>query len=268
MDLSIIIPTYKTMPYLIETIDSINRQNIEDFDIEIIVVLNGDKYPYYDLITSVKTHLKYKVIHTKTKGVSNARNIGIENSSGKYIMFIDDDDLLSDDYLSTLLNMATDESTIYSSNVKCFIDGTDEYFLDYIGQFIKNRSKQSDKVFNINTYSKLMSSVWCKLIPRQVIGDYRFNPKISISEDALFMFAISDRIKDVEIAENIFYCRRVRDNSALTQKKKNKTHFANYLKFVSLLTAVYISKINKYNFMFYINRVGASTKFLIKNIRA
>lgn len=111
-----------------------------------------------------------------------------------------------------------------------------------------------------------MSSSCFKLIPSKVVSTIRFNTDLSISEDALFMFEISKNIKDMQIFDNVFYYRRVRANSAMKMKKNRALHVKNYLKFVMRLTAAYFNDIFKLNVFFYLNRIMASTKFMLNNI--
>src|SRR5690606_25070912 len=136
VDLSIIIPTYKTGEYFKETIDSIRFQDFSGYDIEVIVVLNGEKEPYLNLLKDIKNDFSFKLIYTSLKGVSNARNIAITEAKGKYLLFLDDDDLLSEKYISTILSNAKNEDTVYVSNMLCFKDGVNEYYKDYVGEFI------------------------------------------------------------------------------------------------------------------------------------
>jgi len=268
MDLSIIIPTYKTGEYIKETIESIARQDLFGYEIEIIMILNGEKEPYFSLLNDINKPFPYKIIYTQVKGVSNARNIGIAEAKGRYLMFLDDDDLLSENYIGAILSNVKDENTVYISNVLCFKEGIKEYYKDYIGKFIDKHTNgnKNKKNFSISRYSKLMSSSCFKLIPKKIIDNTRFNTSLSISEDALFMFEISKNIKNIQICDSIFYYRRVRKNSALKIKKSSILHIRNYLKFVSSLTIVYLKNIFRLNFYFYLNRLMASTKFMFNNI--
>jgi len=268
MYLSIIIPTYKPGNYIKEAINSINNQRELGFEIELIIILNGERDPYFKLLESIDISYPSKIIYTDIKGVSNARNIGIKEAQGKYLLFLDDDDLLSDNYLRTILSNVKNEDTLYISNLLCFKDGKKEYHKDYIGKFIdKNTNRDKSKNnFSISRYSKLMSSSCFKLIPKKIIDNTRFNTNLSISEDALFMFEISKNIKNIQICDSIFYYRRVRKNSAMKIKKSSILHIRNYLKFVSSLTIVYLKNIFRLNFYFYLNRLMASTKFMFNNI--
>ncbi|MCD7951058.1 MAG: glycosyltransferase [Erysipelotrichaceae bacterium] len=93
---SIIVPVYQVEKYLNDCINSILNQSYKDY--EIILVDDGS----YDLspIICDQYQNKYsniKAIHKQNKGLSSARNIGLLNAKGDYILFIDSDDLWVDD---------------------------------------------------------------------------------------------------------------------------------------------------------------------------
>ena len=99
--ISVIVPVYKVEKYLSRCIDSILGQTYRKF--ELILVDDGspdqcgqicDQYLLQDK--------RVKVIHKKNGGLSSARNCGIENALGKYIVFIDSDDYVSISYLENL----------------------------------------------------------------------------------------------------------------------------------------------------------------------
>lgn len=106
--LSIIIAYYKTYDYVTKILDTLIPQLNKD--VEVILVDDGcnekrlDKYKEINII-----HLK------ENKGGASAMNVGIMNSKGKYIGFIDSDDMISDDYVDTLLNKINtcDADTIF-----------------------------------------------------------------------------------------------------------------------------------------------------------
>ena len=122
MKISIIIPTFRPGKYLIECVDSIEKQTLSKFIFEVIIVLNGDKDPFQKLIKNIieNSKISIKLIYTQIKGVSNARNVALDYINSEYVVFIDDDDLISKNYLEALLNKAT-EDNIVVSNVKTFI---------------------------------------------------------------------------------------------------------------------------------------------------
>ena len=96
--LSIIIPYYKTYELTNKLLYSLIAQ--DRGDIEIILIDDGCNEERFDEWTGFNN---IKIIHQKNGGVSNARNKGIELAQGKYIAFIDSDDMIMTDYVEQLL---------------------------------------------------------------------------------------------------------------------------------------------------------------------
>jgi len=93
---SVIIPCYNKGIYLDETINSVLRQTYTDF--EIIIVDDGSTDTFTKQFLSRLNHPKIKVFFRENEGVSQARNYAIKHSKGEYILPLDADDLISDDY--------------------------------------------------------------------------------------------------------------------------------------------------------------------------
>ena len=93
MKISVIVPVYNVEQYVGECIESILSQSF--YDIELILINDGSKDNSGSMCDEyAKKDNRIKVIHKKNEGVSIARNIGIKNASGKYIAFVDSDDLV------------------------------------------------------------------------------------------------------------------------------------------------------------------------------
>ena len=106
MKISVIVPTYKPQAYLWECLDSLVAQSLSKDDFEVVLVLNGCKEPWKgeieDYIEKSMRGMNVNFIQTDVPGVSNARNVALDNARGEYIAFIDDDDFISENYLETL----------------------------------------------------------------------------------------------------------------------------------------------------------------------
>ena len=105
MKISVIVPTYKPQTYLWECLDSIYNQTFPKTDYELVLVLNGCNEPYNTQIKewlSKHEDLQVQYFQIDEGGVSNARNIALNNAKGKYVTFIDDDDLISFSFLEEL----------------------------------------------------------------------------------------------------------------------------------------------------------------------
>ncbi|PZP50926.1 MAG: hypothetical protein DI598_04460 [Pseudopedobacter saltans] len=121
---SIVIPIYNASKFLSKCIDSVINQSYKDF--ELILVDDGSTDGSLEIIESYSKQDKRIIVCSQTnKGVSAARNFGIEHAIGKYILFIDADDWISMDYLSTFQSLLQlHEDVFIIQNVKC------EYALD------------------------------------------------------------------------------------------------------------------------------------------
>ena len=108
--LSIIIPTYNNADYIAETLLSLHK-DITD-EVEIILINDGSTDATDDKIQQfflAHPGHKIKYIHKENQGVATTRNVGLKHANGKYIGFVDGDDLVSTDYFSVLLPLLKDE---------------------------------------------------------------------------------------------------------------------------------------------------------------
>lgn len=259
MKVSIVIPTYKPGDYIRECLESLFHQDLSYDEYEIIIVLNGCCEPYLSNLHKIVKEadcVNVKVFQTDIPGVSNARNIGIDKATGQYILFVDDDDWVSKHYLTSLLSIVSPK-TIACSNVilKNSIGG--KAMPHFLSSAYK-RCKTYDKLTLFNSRS-FLSSVWCKLIPKDVIGDRRFDTKYKLGEDSLFMFVVSDRIKGITLSsENIVYYVRARENSV----SRRHYSFALRVKVAFSLTLSYfryfLKSPFKYDFLLFASRVFAT----------
>lgn len=269
MKISVIIPTYKPKEYLWECLQSLVKQTLAKEEFEVILVLNGCTQPWKEeienYIASKMKGVDINFIHTVQGGVSNARNIALENAKGEYITFIDDDDYVSPSYLQELLQKSS-EHVVCLSNVVSFIDGNKTGILDsvYNRIFRKNCSNLNVKLHDVRQY---LSCPVMKLIHRDMIGSIRFDVRFKNGEDTLFIFSISDKINKIDFtSENAIYYRRIRKDSATTSKRSSFSRLLNAIHLVNACTHVYLKGIFRYNFTFYLSRVLGILKPRFNNL--
>lgn len=95
--ISIIIPYYKGEDYIHETLKSVYDQTYQNF--EVIIVNDGSERSALDLIEKNIDFKNLKIIHQDNQGQSSARNNGVKSATGKYILFLDCDDLIDKKFL-------------------------------------------------------------------------------------------------------------------------------------------------------------------------
>lgn len=214
---SIIIPTYNLENYVQKCITSIQNQTYKDLDI--IFVDDGSTDHTKAIIEeATKNDLRIRLFDGQHKGVSNARNIGLDHAKGEYISFIDGDDFVSEQYINTLLEWMD------SSNADITIGGTIDVNENY--EPIKVSSGQVSSVENRNIFLKNIvlcqtytCVVWGKLYKKTVIGDIRFNTNIEIAEDFEFLYQVSKNIQKVYYNTMPLYNWLLREKSSLHTAK-------------------------------------------------
>lgn len=184
--LSIIIPAYNAEPYIEHLITRLKPQITDE--VEVLVIDDGSKFPYlspYDWV---------KVTRKENGGVSSARNKGLDIAKGEYIAFIDADDLVSENYVDTILGKIKAEHFDY-----CYLSW--KTFGGKWNYQVRLRSVE-DKFPPFNL------CVWNRIYKRSMIGDIRFNKNKKVAEDAQFIREVSeDGKKKAYIADYMYYYR-------------------------------------------------------------
>ena len=124
-------------------------------NVEVIVIDDHSDIPLE------KSWFKYIYLDNNSGGASIPRNIGLDNVKGKYIVFIDADDLVSDDYIETILDKTKEE--------------WDYCFISWQGKSNKVIIKRTPPTWNC--------CVWNCIYKRELIGNNRFDPKLKMAED-------------------------------------------------------------------------------------
>lgn len=224
---SIIMPVYNTSAYLKESIISVLAQNFTNF--ELIVVDDGSTDNSNIIVKnllSVDKRLVY--IHQNNQGLSSARNTGISMARGKYILFLDSDDYISPETLSTCLDLASkfqSELVVFSGTN--FSDGAlkeSQFNKPFLKQDIYQSIPGEDllaELFKAGSYSPsaCLYLASLDLIRRNslLFEEGYIHEDISFSTK-LYCYAIS-----AISTSNIFLNRRIHINS-ITGSPKTKEH--------------------------------------------
>ena len=104
-DLMIIVPVYNAEDYLKDCIDSLLTQNTK-YSYKIVFVDDGSTDRSNVILDDYVENEKVEIIHKQNSGIAGARNTALKNICGRYIMFVDSDDLLADNAVESLMNVA------------------------------------------------------------------------------------------------------------------------------------------------------------------
>ena len=199
--ISIIIPVYNKISYLEDTVRSVTGQSFSDF--ELLLIDDGSTDGSGDLCDKLaSSDARIKVFHTENRGVSAARNLGIEKSSGKYICFIDADDSIDRSFLEKLYDSAK------GSDLNLPVCG-------YAGICDRKRTLHDlkDQTYENELYrivrQDILCILWNKLFVREKIK-HLFDESISSCEDSLFcLYYYLDNDPRIIYINDILYEYRV-----------------------------------------------------------
>ncbi len=198
MILTIIIPAYNAEPYYHELLDRLAPQITKD--VEVLLIDDGSRQP-------VRTDHKWcTVIRQKNQGVSSARNVGIDKAKGDYISFIDSDDLVSEDFVSKIIEKTKEKPDIIEFSWKSLNDN----------MWRCDQKLHSDKDRLPNP------SVCTRVFKRSLIGDTRFNTRKDSTEDEDFSRKIGYRGNEDSIKVGIItdYMYFYRDDVPMSKTKR------------------------------------------------
>ena len=109
---SVIVPIYKTEVYLRECVESILAQTYFNLDISLVDDGSPDRCPSIcDEYASFDSRIR--VVHKKNGGLSDARNAGLNIAAGKWVVFVDSDDVIAQNMIKTLVDACPDDNTSY-----------------------------------------------------------------------------------------------------------------------------------------------------------
>lgn len=256
--ISVIIPSYKPEDYIYECLDSVTNQTLECHEYEIIVILNGTKEPYYNsLLDYSRQYINIKILYEEIGNVSNARNAGLKVAKGDYICFIDDDDIISSNYLEKLLEVSSN-NVIGVSNVHSFTESIENWNDNFFACKVIQRQSYR-KSFFMNR--SILSFPVAKLIHKDIINNHFFDLRFKNGEDALFITSITDRLSHIEFTSNdaIYYVRERKGSASRKKIKKTKLVCDSALLIIEYIK-IYLHHPFKYSFLLFASRIPGVLK--------
>jgi glycosyltransferase involved in cell wall biosynthesis len=201
---SIIIPVYNREHFVRRCIDSVLTQSSSDY--EILIVDDGSTDSTWSVLNEYESKNEcVKIFHKDNGGVSSARNLGLVNANGEYIVFVDSDDWVAQGYLEYL------ETVLTSSEIDGIIL---DYYVDSPGAGpVKAHSTASLpreigalEYRNMFLSGAIKNSMWDKVIRRDVFlkGNIHFPEHISLCEDAVVTASIGNFIESLKVTNKAF----------------------------------------------------------------
>lgn len=224
MFFSVIIPVYNVEKYLNECVDSILTQSFKDF--ELILVNDGSKDSSPAICDEyAKSDPRVKVIHKENGGASAARNVGTDEASGKYILYLDSDDYISDcDFFKQLYEKAQSRTDVIVYKFKKYFEETKKFVQCHYG--FPELDKYQTVAERINYLVKTDSfycAGWSKAIRAEIIknNNIRFLEGV-VGEDQEWYYRVLEYVKTIDGIDKDFIVYRQRENSVTSTKNIKK----------------------------------------------
>lgn len=225
---SIIVPVYNAEKYLEQCILSLLKQEYKDFELILVNDCSTDKS--YEICEQYeKKDARVIVLNQEVNhGVSAARNRGIDCACGKYILFVDSDDFVTEDYFETLELLTAEELYDlvsfghYSYNVGS--RGQIKISLDNLGNNINYKEPNAWNKLFLTTF---FASSWNKIFLKSVLVQYdiRFDSNCVCYEDYLFNVEYCKHIEKFKTVEKPLYYYRQFIGVKHVSKRKWKNRF-------------------------------------------
>ena len=221
---SVIVPVYNVELYIEECLDSVVKQTYQE--LQIIVVDDGSTDSSSQKVQPYLSDGRVQFIEQANKGLSGARNTGLEVANGEYVLFVDSDDYLEANAIKELVYlMEKDQVDLIRFNGRAFLDELNEPIEQNNYDFshrLKEGILYKQNRFEVNRRT-FASPVYLYMVKREVIkkNTLSFYEGI-LHEDELFTTQIFLNSHSMIYANDFYYNRRYRENSIMTNQSQER----------------------------------------------
>ena len=206
--LSIIVPAYNSEDTIKECIESVIRQKT-NIDYELVIVNDGSSDNTKIIVESIDDE-HIRIINQDNRGFSGARNSGIDEAKGKYLMFLDSDDMLVDNCIESMMSQVID-------NDADIIQGS-YYSFD---ENHKNLDILNNEVINDYRIVYQPGYPWAKIYKKDLFKKIRF-PLDVWFEDTIVCMLLYRLCKKMVVTDEVVYAWRLNPNGITNNARKNK----------------------------------------------
>lgn len=216
--ISIIVPVFNAEKYLHRCVGSILNQTFKDFELLLINDGSKDKSGIICDEYAAKDS-RVRVFHKENGGVSSARNLGLDNAKGDYIMFVDSDDYMFPQMCEHMV------ATIETKNADLVVCGTTEPG----GGYWRHVTDKDYTLIQLKDnfvellHTELLSPPWNKIFKRAIIGEERFLEGVSFGEDLIFNLGYIEKCDKISfIKESPFFHEKDNVDSLVVKFCRNR----------------------------------------------
>lgn len=195
-DVSVIIPVYNVEPFIQKCIESVLAQSVPVS--EILLINDGSTDGSLDICNSYAgKDSRIRVIDKINEGVSEARNTGINMSSGKYLMFLDADDWLAPEAIETCLSYMPNYDIVRFSAVVLYSNRSEKYDLGY--------GESLEDIIRLIIARKTIVGCCGALFRRELFENIRFSRSFAVGEDWLVTAQLAKESRNIKLLPDLYY---------------------------------------------------------------
>lgn len=239
---SVIIPVYNVEQYISECVISLLKQDL--LDAEFIFINDGSLDSSIEILKQYSDY-RIRIVNQCNSGLSAARNTGIKESKGKYILFLDSDDyLIKNNVIREMykLGEANNSDIVVGNAAKVYGDGNRVEFYRDKEIFFERAMDSREFLKEFIKKDSMQVPVWMNLYNRKfLLKNNIFFKEGILHEDELFTPQVFLKADKVAIYPYSFYAYRQRENSIMTSSEKSKKRCTDMLNICSELHKIYSS---------------------------
>ena len=204
MKLSIIVPVYNLEDYISTTLESLLNISLS-YDYEILVINDGSTDRSEDIIKKYQSQNSIIRLFTiENGGVSNARNFGIKKANGKYITFVDGDDMVNPKFFEMAIQELEESGYDFvQGNFEILKGGTIHYNQYVENDIVVDNRLEMYEMFFCPENKLIHNSVWGKVYVAELVRNTSFDRTLKVAEDQKFVFDILSTVKKVKLLSEI-----------------------------------------------------------------
>lgn len=222
--ISVVLPVYNAERFLDRCLGSVLGQTYEN--IEVIAVNDGSKDGSLAVLRDyAEKDSRIHIVDQKNAGVATARNVGLANASGDYILFVDADDWIELDMAASLMELlegAPDTDIAVCASDPAEHPGEAVHIAETVIEFWDSERQKKEFL----THQRLQGMLWNKLIRASLFQGLSFDPTVGYGEDAQIMWKVLSRCRNMVLTNQVYYHHVVEPTSISNQRFSPKKYSA------------------------------------------
>ena len=210
---SVIVPVYNVLPYLREALDSVIHQTYSK--LEIVIVDDGSTDGSGAVCDEYKSDARVRVIHQENRGLSGARNTGLDLMTGEYVSFLDSDDAFYPEMIETMLAALIDRDADMVSCGYAIVETEGKLKYAKTVEYVKAEKEtvlDKEKAFSAMMEGRYTFCVWNKLYRKKLWESFRFSEG-AVCEDIIAAPRILEQCGKIAVVPLTLICYRKRTDS-------------------------------------------------------